>query len=359
VIVGYGRSAENFARFIQQNPWLGIVIEGHVAEPHWHSERSAEMSYDIGTRHAHSKDSTVGTGILTKTDACANSSSNTTRKQLPYLGGLNRINSLVNDLSLNEVYVTLPLERSADAESVMRELIDVPVNVNWIPDLSLTHALSTRTDNFLGHAVVLLSDSRIDRHGQLFKRVEDLILSLFLILLTAPILLVLALFVKFSSPGPVLFKQRRRGLGGRDIAVWKFRTMRLDKNGEMARQATSNDSRITSVGKWLRRSSLDELPQLFNVLQGRMSLIGPRPHPIWLDDKFGKILDAYMQRHRVKPGLTGWAQVRGFRGETDTDDKMKQRLHHALYYITHWSPWLDIKILALTIPAILKGTNAY
>jgi putative colanic acid biosysnthesis UDP-glucose lipid carrier transferase len=346
VLVGCGQPLESFAEFINENPWLGISIEGYLAEPHWSRENPEHRRHGCGP----------SAGRCT---GRAGAAGGKPAERLRYLGRISDIGSLVNDLSLGEIYVTLPLERSVDAERVIRELINVPVNVNWIPDFSLTQPLGTRTDYLVGRPLVLLSDSRIDRHGQLVKEIEDLALSLAVVALAAPLLLALALAVKFSSPGPVLFKQRRRGLGGRPIEVWKFRTMHAVPEGEIAKQAIPNDTRVTRVGRWLRRSSLDELPQLFNVLQGQMSLVGPRPHPVWLDDKFANMVGGYMQRHRVKPGLTGWAQVHGYRGETDAPDKMEERLRHDLYYITHWSPWLDIKILALTVPAVLSAKNAH
>src|SRR5262249_37775106 len=183
--------------------------------------------------------------------------------------------------------------------------------------------------------------------------------SVMLLVLFAPLIVVIGWAVKASSPGPVLFKQRRHGLNGHPIVVWKFRTMRVDRAVEITQQATPDDKRVTPIGRLLRRWSLDELPQLFNVLQGRMSFVGPRPHPLWLNDEFSKVVGAYMQRHRVKPGLTGWAQVHGYRGETDTWEKMERRVSYDLYYITHWSPWLDLKIIVLTIPAVAFGKNAY
>lgn len=351
LIVGCGAPLESYANFIAQNPWLGIRVAGYVAEANWLGGPSGAENLRLGsmtkatfanTRLAPSGSISVGAGV-----------------HLPHLGRLSDVSRLVDSLSISEIYVTLPLERSGDAETAMRTLVNVPVNVNWVPDFSLAQMLSTRVDSIDGRPLVLLSDSRIDRHGQLVKRVEDILLSSILIALLAPLMAGIAWAIKRSSPGPVLFKQHRHGLGGRAITVWKFRTMRMNSTAETARQATSNDDRVTPIGKWLRRWSLDELPQLINVLQGRMSLVGPRPHPLWLNDQFSKIVDAYMQRHRVKPGLTGWAQIHGLRGETETAEKMEQRVRYDLYYITHWSPLLDVEILARTIPAVLLGKNAY
>lgn len=350
LVVGCGEPLERYLNFMRGNPWLGIKVEGYVAEPSW-------LANSVGqsvTRQSRAGPRATSLGAIGHSDA-----RHTTGEALPHLGGLNTLGGLVDRLSINEIYVTLPLERSADAEAAMRALVNIPVNVNWIPDFSLAQALSTRTDKLGDQPLVLLSDSRIDRHGRLTKRLEDIVLSVMFLILFAPLILVIAWAVKASSPGPVLFKQQRHGLNGQPIVVWKFRTMRANAVAAIRRQATVDDERVTPVGAFLRRSSLDELPQLFNVLQGCMSLVGPRPHPLWLNDQFSAIVDAYMQRHRVKPGLTGWAQVHGYRGETDTREKMEQRVRHDLYYITHWTPWLDFVILARTIPAVLFGKNAY
>jgi Undecaprenyl-phosphate glucose phosphotransferase len=357
LVIGCGAPLERYASFIGQNPWIGIRVEGYVAEPSWLAGNPGGPRQRFGSTL---DCASVGKRVeLTTHHAPSGTDEGIAGKGLRHLGGLENVSRLVDELSISEIYVTLPLERSADAEAAMRALVNIPVNVNWIPDFSLAQSLSTRADKLGDHPLILLSDSRIDRHGRLVKRFEDVVLSMILLVLFAPLIIAIASVVKASSPGPVLFKQRRHGLCGQRIVVWKFRTMRTEPAVEITKQATCDDSRITSIGRLLRRWSLDELPQLFNVLQGRMSLVGPRPHPLWLNDQFSKIVDAYMQRHRVKPGLTGWAQVHGYRGETDTWEKMEQRVKYDLYYITHWSPWLDLKIIGRTLPVVLLGTNAY
>jgi len=334
LIVGCGAPLQRHVQLINRNPWIGIQIEGYVAEPGWlgREDRLPEPNADAGAGP---------------------------ENDLPCLGTLADIERLVDTMAISEIYVALPLERSVDAERAMRALVNVPVNVNWLPDFSVAQVLSMRADQLDGQPIILLSDSRIERHGQLVKRMEDILISGALILLLAPVLLAIAGLVKRSSPGPVLFKQWRHGIGGQRFVVWKFRTMRFEPRSAVAKQATSGDDRITTIGKLLRRWSLDELPQLFNVLIGDMSLVGPRPHPLWLNETYAQVIERYMQRHRVKPGLTGWAQVNGFRGETDTREKMEQRINCDLYYITHWSPWLDIKIMARTVGAVVRGSNAY
>ena len=172
-------------------------------------------------------------------------------------------------------------------------------------------------------------------------------------------MILIAIGIKLSSPGPILFKQRRYGLNGETIWVLKFRTMTTQDDGEVVVQATKEDQRVTPLGKFLRRTSLDELPQFFNVLQGSMSIVGPRPHAISHNEHYRKLINGYMQRHKVKPGITGWAQVNGLRGETDTLDKMKLRIDYDLYYINHWSIWLDLKIIVMTVVSGFTGKSAY
>jgi putative colanic acid biosynthesis UDP-glucose lipid carrier transferase len=191
------------------------------------------------------------------------------------------------------------------------------------------------------------------------KRAEDLVLASLILLAIAPLLAVVALGVKLSSPGPVIFRQRRNGLDGREIVVWKFRSMRTMDNGAVVRQATRDDPRVTPFGAFIRRTSLDELPQFFNVLQGRMSIVGPRPHAVAHNEAYRRLIGPYMVRHKVKPGITGWAQIHGHRGETDTLDKMRDRVAHDLEYLRHWSLGLDLRIVVRTALLMLADRQAY
>jgi putative colanic acid biosynthesis UDP-glucose lipid carrier transferase len=191
------------------------------------------------------------------------------------------------------------------------------------------------------------------------KRLSDIVLSLFILLLTAPLMLLIAIGVKLSSKGPVLFKQRRYGLDGKEILVYKFRSMACMENGERVNQATRNDPRITRFGRFLRKRSMDELPQFINVLQGRMSIVGPRPHAVIHNETYRKLIKGYMIRHMVKPGITGWAQINGFRGETDTIEKMQGRINFDLDYLRNWSLFLDFLIIFKTIPIVITNKNAY
>jgi putative colanic acid biosynthesis UDP-glucose lipid carrier transferase len=191
------------------------------------------------------------------------------------------------------------------------------------------------------------------------KRVTDIVLSSIILVLISPVLLAVAIGVKMSSPGPIIFKQRRTGLDGKEILVFKFRSMVTQDNGPVVKQATKNDSRITPFGAFIRKTSLDELPQLFNVLLGSMSLVGPRPHAVAHNEEYRKLVQAYMLRHKVRPGITGWAQVNGFRGETDTVEKMAARVQYDLEYLRNWSLALDLKIIARTVRVLFFDRNAY
>jgi putative colanic acid biosynthesis UDP-glucose lipid carrier transferase len=191
------------------------------------------------------------------------------------------------------------------------------------------------------------------------KRLTDIAFSASILLLTLPLFVAIALLVKISSPGPIIFKQRRYGLDGREIAVYKFRTMSVTEDGAKIRQASKSDSRITRIGRFLRRASLDELPQLINVLQGRMSLVGPRPHAIAHNEEYRKLIKGYMVRHKVLPGITGLAQVNGCRGETAQLEDMQARVNYDLDYLRYWTPMLDIKILVLTVFKVFRDDKAY
>jgi putative colanic acid biosynthesis UDP-glucose lipid carrier transferase len=191
------------------------------------------------------------------------------------------------------------------------------------------------------------------------KRAEDIILGLAIIILILPLLLIIAIGVKFSAPGPIIFQQRRYGIHGDEIWVWKFRSMTVCEDGPSIPQACKNDPRVTKFGSFLRKTSMDEFPQFLNVLKGDMSIVGPRPHAIAHNEYYRKLVPGYMLRHKVKPGITGWAQVNGWRGETDTLNKMEKRVEYDLDYIRNWTLWLDLRIIFLTIFKGIVGKNAY
>jgi putative colanic acid biosynthesis UDP-glucose lipid carrier transferase len=210
-----------------------------------------------------------------------------------------------------------------------------------------------------GVPVVGICETPFTGTNELVKRISDIVLASIILVLVSPLLLIIAIGVKISSPGPAIFRQRRNGLDGGEIMVYKFRSMRSMDDGDVVRQATKGDPRITPFGAFLRRTSMDELPQFVNVLQGRMSIVGPRPHAVAHNELYRQLIKAYMVRHKVKPGITGWAQVNGHRGETDTVEKMQTRVEYDLEYLRNWSLGLDLQIIARTVKVVLLGNNAH
>jgi putative colanic acid biosynthesis UDP-glucose lipid carrier transferase len=231
--------------------------------------------------------------------------------------------------------------------------------VYFVPDMFVTDLIQGRIDSVSGMPVLGVCDSPFSGVSGLVKRASDVIFSIAILAAISPLLLVLALCVKLSSPGPVIFKQRRYGLDGEDIVVYKFRSMTVTEDGDAIRQCAEHDGRLTPLGAFMRRTSLDELPQFINVLQGRMSIVGPRPHAVAHNELYRKLIKGYMQRHKVRPGLTGWAQVNGLRGETPTLERMQARIDHDLDYLRNWSLRLDLYIMAKTLWVVLKGQNAH
>jgi putative colanic acid biosynthesis UDP-glucose lipid carrier transferase len=223
----------------------------------------------------------------------------------------------------------------------------------------VTDLIQGRIDSVSGMPVVGVCDTPLGGVDGLVKRCSDVVLSLLIVALISPLLLLLAVLVKLNSPGPVIFKQRRYGLNGEEIIVYKFRTMTVIEDGDAIQQCTKDDKRVTRLGAFMRRTSLDELPQFINVLQGRMSIVGPRPHAVAHNEMYRKLIKGYMQRHKVSPGITGWAQVNGLRGETLTLDKMKARIDYDLEYLRNWSLRLDLFIIAKTVWVVLQRKNAY
>jgi len=266
---------------------------------------------------------------------------------------------LIKDHDIRRLYITLPLAEAAKIEAMYVDLLGANVDVVWVPDLNSLTLLNHSVKVVDGLPAICLNESPLTSRptAALSKSLLEKGVALLAIILLSPVLLFIALAVKINSPGPVFFKQDRHGWNGKVIQVWKFRSMRVHDDREVV-QASRNDSRITAVGRFIRRTSLDELPQLFNVLQGQMALVGPRPHAVAHNNYYsGKIL-AYMARHRIKPGITGLAQISGCRGETDTIDKMQRRVEMDLHYINNWSLWLDLKILVKT-PFTLLSKDIY
>jgi Undecaprenyl-phosphate glucose phosphotransferase len=279
---------------------------------------------------------------------------------VPVLGDFEHFIASLRHSAPDQIWVALPLRAEAMIQRVLEATADIPATVRLVPDLLGYGLINQSMSSVAGVPVITLRGSRVEGPAMVAKAIEDRVLAAVILLLLAPLLALIALAVMYSSPGPVIYRQKRHGLAANEIEVWKFRSMRLhaDQDGKVT-QATANDSRVTRVGRFLRSSSLDELPQFFNVLQGRMSIVGPRPHAVEHNREYSMKLRGYMQRHGVKPGLTGMAQIRGLRGETDTLDKMARRVECDIEYIQNWSLWLDLKIIVLTPFALLKGTNAY
>ncbi|MFU8765309.1 MAG: exopolysaccharide biosynthesis polyprenyl glycosylphosphotransferase, partial [Haliea sp.] len=261
--------------------------------------------------------------------------------------------------AVTELWLAPEAPPGNDSGALLTQLRLYSLPVCYVPNLSMLNLLGQRASNVDGVTVIALNATLLDGPDAWLKTLLDLGLAALLLVLLAPLLLLIALLVRLDSPGPVLYRQQRHGSGGRLIEVLKFRTMHAGAPGDPFSQARRDDPRVTRCGRFLRRSSLDELPQLLNVLRGDMSLVGPRPHPVALNQEYARKLAAYMQRHRVKPGITGWAQIHGYRGETDTLEKMEKRLQYDLYYIEHWSLGLDLKILAKTALLGWTGANAY
>ncbi|MCL6688674.1 undecaprenyl-phosphate glucose phosphotransferase [Pseudomonas sp. R3.Fl] len=272
------------------------------------------------------------------------------------------LDELVNQARLghiDRVYITLPMRSEARIKWLVEQLSDTTASVYIVPDVFVFELLHARTQNINGVPTISIFDSPMTGVNSVIKRLEDIFLSAVILCLIAVPMLLIAAAVKFTSPGPVFFRQKRYGVDGRPIEVWKFRSMRVMENGVNVIQATKGDSRITPVGAFLRRTSLDELPQFINVLLGDMSIVGPRPHAVAHNEEYRGQISSYMLRHKVKPGITGWAQVNGWRGETDTLDKMRKRVEHDLAYIHNWSLWWDLKIVFLTVFKGFIHKNAY
>ena len=276
-------------------------------------------------------------------------------------GWLKSLVAAVDERAVHEVWLCLPLAEGTVIKSVMYALRHHTVAVRFMPEWGDLPLLNHKVSNIAGVYSLDLSCSPMDEGpARLVKRLEDILIGGAIALLILPLCLVIALAIKLSSPGPVVFKQYRTGINGRKFKVYKFRSMVVHQEhcGEVT-QATRNDPRVTRIGAFLRRTSLDELPQFFNVLQGRMSIVGPRPHALAHNEYYKDLVESYMQRHKVKPGITGWAQVNGYRGETDTLDKMQKRVECDLWYIDNWSLWLDIKIIFWTVFKGFVGKTAY
>jgi len=282
-----------------------------------------------------------------------------TAKSYPILGSLDEMIPFVQENQVQMVYLALPMRAEERLRQVVEALQDTTTSVYFVPDVFTFSLLTAGFTDLRGIPLISLWETPFFGINGWVKRLEDLILASFILIAVSPLMLFIALTVKLSSPGPVIFKQRRYGLDGHEIVVYKFRTMKVWEDGAQVPQATQNDQRVTAVGRFLRRTSLDELPQFFNVLQGTMSIVGPRPHAVAHNEYYRRLIPGYMLRHKVRPGLTGWAQVNGWRGETETLDKMEKRVEFDLDYLRRWSLGFDLKIIWLTLWRSLRDVHAY
>ena len=287
------------------------------------------------------------------------SSKNGHQKPEKLLGSIASVAEFVKHNDIQQIYIALPMAAQPRILALLDDLRDTTASVYFVPDMILFDLMQTNIRSIKGIPVVAVCESPIVGINSVLKRIMDFTFSLSILLLIAPLMLLIAIGIKLSSPGPVLFKQRRYGLDGKEILVYKFRSMTVMEDGQQVNQATREDPRITRFGGFLRKTSLDELPQFINVLQGRMSIVGPRPHAISHNEMYRNLIKGYMIRHKVKPGITGWAQVKGFRGETDTVEKMRNRIFYDLEYLQNWSIFLDLFIIFKTIGVVVKDKNAY
>lgn len=275
------------------------------------------------------------------------------------LGTIQQLPQYVRQNRIEAIYVSLPMTTQPRILKLLDALSDTTVSIYFVPDMFVTDLMQARMDTVGEIPVIAVCESPFTGVNGMIKRGSDIVLSLLILLLISPIMLLIAVLIATTSPGPVIFQQRRYGLNGEEILVSKFRSMTVCEDGETVQQAQKNDRRVTPLGAFLRKTSLDELPQFFNVLQGRMSIVGPRPHAIAHNELYRTMIKGYMVRHKVKPGITGWAQVNGWRGETDTLDKMKKRIDYDLAYLQNWSLRLDLYIILKTLMVVIKDRHAY
>lgn len=336
LIVGTGKLARYLQNKISGNPWLSQKVVGCIELPSPRQPNTGKISATLYE--------TSDFGVL---------------KELNIIGPLEEMQDIIDRHEVRTVYFAIPLGESNLIEELYFQLLDRHVAVHWVPDIFSLLLVNHSVREIAGLPVLTLSETPLTGTRLLIKALEDRALGAMILILISPILLLIALAVKLDSQGPVFFRQARKGWSGRIFHIWKFRSMYVhDAQDGIVRQATRNDPRVTRIGAFLRRTSLDELPQIFNVLKGEMSLVGPRPHAVQHDEQYSKGINAYFARHNIKPGITGLAQVRGLRGETTEIERMQQRIEADIEYINNWSLWLDISILLRTFGA-LTGKNAY
>ncbi|MEO8152741.1 MAG: undecaprenyl-phosphate glucose phosphotransferase [Rhizobacter sp.] len=277
----------------------------------------------------------------------------------PLLGDINGVAPYIKQHGIEAVFLALPMNAQPRVLKLLDEMKDTTASIYFVPDIFIFDLIQARIDDVNGIPVVAVCETPFVGVNGIVKRASDVTIAVLALLLLSPLMAAAALGVKLSSPGPVIFRQRRYGVDGREIVVYKFRSMTVAEDGDQITQARRGDQRVTRFGGFMRKTSIDELPQLFNVLQGCMSMVGPRPHAVAHNEMYRHLIKGYMMRHKVKPGITGWAQVNGLRGETHTVDKMRQRIEFDLDYLRRWSLGFDLQILLRTVKIVLQRTNAY
>ena len=327
-IIGTDGAARRFAERLLANPWLGVDVVGLITSAEWDGYDDPADAPELRIRR---------------------------------LGSLEDLEAIVSSHSLDMLYIALPVSIPGAIEKAAQATMRISINTHWVPDLDMFQLINHSVSQVGGQPVITLFDTPFSGFRSFFKWFEDNVgAALLLVIFSLPMALIAAA-VKLTSPGPVFFLQRRHGLDGRAFDIIKFRTMVVHEHDrhEPLVQAYPDDPRVTALGAFLRRTSLDELPQLINVVLGHMSLVGPRPHALEHNEYYRQRIHAYMLRHRIKPGMTGLAQVYGYRGETPSDEDMRRRIQYDILYINNWSPWLDIKILFLTLACVFNRHNAY
>lgn len=279
--------------------------------------------------------------------------------KMPLLGDVLEVADYVRKHGIELIFISLPMAQQPRIRKLLDDLHDTTASIYFLPDVYIFDLMQARFDNVGGVPVVGICETPFYGVDSVVKSVSDFVLAFIILILLLPVMLCIGLIVKWTSPGPAVFKQRRYGLNGEEIIVYKFRSMAVCEDGSNIVQAQKDDQRLTKFGAFLRRTSLDELPQFFNVLQGRMSIVGPRPHAVAHNELYRKLIRGYMLRHKVKPGITGWAQVNGLRGETKDLEKMQARIEFDLHYLQNWSIWFDLWIILRTVLVVLRRDNAY
>jgi putative colanic acid biosynthesis UDP-glucose lipid carrier transferase len=324
IVWGDGETGRKLAEIIQGSPWLGLHLVDCVADDPRES----------------------GVGPLAAGGASA-------------LSSLEKLELQAKRGDFNILYIALSATSRHRIEQLVDRLSDTTVSIYVVPDVITTSLVRGKLTQLQGIPLISVFDTPFWGVDGWLKRVEDVVLAVLFLTVAAVPMLAIALGVKLSSPGPILFKQRRYGMNGKEISVWKFRTMSVCEDGNNIDQAKKNDPRVTGFGRILRRTSLDELPQFINVLRGDMSIVGPRPHAVAHNELYRSRVKGYMLRHKVRPGITGWAQINGWRGETDTLEKMEKRVECDLWYVERWTLFLDLKIILLTVVRGFSDKCAY